>query len=131
MVPARENLEGPIESVAFDGAGPLFGVERGRGVEPVALGIDLETEHRRGVRTPGGRARVWGSAPGPETSSESFSRNSAPTSSGSSGLARKSFVGIDSSSAEAPGVAVTSTADCVARTSAAFFFRHVFAASAR
>ena len=64
-------------------------------------------------------------------SSASFMRNSAPTASGSSGFARKSLVGIDSSNAEAPGVAVTSTADWVASTSAAFFFRHVFAASAR
>ena len=48
-------------------------------------------------------------------------------SSGNSGFARKTFVGSDSSNWRPP--LRTSPTDCVARTSAPFLFRHVFAAS--
>ena len=50
MVSAREHLEGPGEPVALDRPGPLLGIQCGRGIEPVALRIDLEPEHRRPVR---------------------------------------------------------------------------------
>ena len=63
--------------------------------------------------------------------SDELSRNVSAAFSGRSGLARKSLVGMDSSSASAPLVPVTSTALCVATIKAAFFFRQVFAASAR
>ena len=63
--------------------------------------------------------------------SDGFNRNISAALSGSSGLARKSLVGMDSRSASAPAVPVTSAALWVAMMSAAFFFRHVFAASAR
>ena len=118
------------EPVALDGPGPLLGVQCGRGVEPVALGIDLEPEHRRPVRA----AQIELAFGDQATDLREFrvvQPEQRPDRVGSSGFARKSFVGIDSSSAAAPGVEVTSTADCVARINAAFFLRHVFAASAR
>ena len=119
------------QPVALDGPGPLLGVQCGRGVEPVALRIDLEPEHRRPVRAAqielalGDQASDLGQPPTRSAGTMLRPRRGARGSRGraSSGSTRGAPQHPASPSRPRP--------DCVARISAAFFLRHVFAASAR
>ena len=70
MVSARENLEGPGEPVALDRPGPLFGVERGRGIEPVALRMLPGGAVPLGVVGPATVSRTRGLAPARDSALE-------------------------------------------------------------